>query len=145
MAAAKESTGMGKGRAALLALLVIAAVAGAIHLGGGKDEEIAPKEYVDDDVVEVAPLVPASRMSGASWRSAEQVREDRAAEDAAVEGESVFDKMEWAEDDQSRAYDKSVEETVRDIEGLGVYVAPAEEAPAKEPAKAPAPAKKSGK
>ena len=69
MAAAKESTGIGKGRAALLALLVITAVAGAIHLGSGSSEEPAPKEYVDDDVVEVAPLVPASRMSGASWRS----------------------------------------------------------------------------
>jgi hypothetical protein len=143
MAAAKESTGIGKGRAALLALLVITAVAGAIHLGSGSSEEPAPKEYVVDDVVEVAPLVPASRMSGVSGRSAEQVREDRAAEDeAAVAGDSVFDKMEWAEDDASRAYDKSVEETVRDIEGLGVYVAPAEQAPEKEPAKK-APAKKS--
>ena len=145
MAAAKESTGIGKGRAALLALLVITAVAGAIHLGSGSNESPPPKEYIDDDVVEVAPLVPASRMSGASWRSAEQVREDRAAVDeAAVAGDSVFDAMEWAEDDAGRAYDKSVEETVRDIEGLGVYVAPAEQAPAKEPAKAPekAPAKK---
>ena len=135
MAAVEGSTGLGKGRAALLALLVIAAVAGAIHFTGGADEEPAPKEFVDDDVVEVAPLVPASRMSGASWRSAEQVREDRAAEDeAAEEGESVLDTVEWGEDEESRTYDKSVEETVREIDGLGVYVAPAEQAK-KEPAK----------
>lgn len=138
MAAVEGSTGIGKGRAALLALLVIASLAGAIHFMSGADEEPAPKEFVDDDVVEVAPLVPASRMSGASWRSAEQVREDRAAEDAAAEeGESVLDTVEWGEDEESRAYDKSVEETVREIDGLGVYVAPAEQAK-KEPAKQPA-------
>jgi hypothetical protein len=146
MAAAQESTGIGKGRAALLALLVISAVAGAIHFWGGSREEPAPKEFVDDDVVEVAPLVPASRMSGASWRSAEQVREDRAAEDEASAGtESVLDQVQWGEDDDSRAYDRSVEETVKDIDGLGVYVAPAESAkpaepktePKKEPAKQP--------
>jgi hypothetical protein len=81
-------------------------------------------------------------MSGASWRSAEQVREDRAAAAASApeSGESVFDNHEWAEDDESRAYDRSVAETVKDIEGLGIYVAPAEDAP-KEPAKKP-PAKK---
>jgi hypothetical protein len=142
MAAVEGSTGISKGRAALLALLVIAAVAGAIHFTGGPEEAPAAKEYVDDDVVEVAPLVPASRMSGASWRSAEQVREDRAAEDEAdVEGgESVLDTVQWGEDEESRAYDKSVEETVREIDGLGVYVAPAEDAkkaPAKQPAEQP--------
>ncbi len=141
MAAAQESTGIGKGRAALLALLVIAGIAGAIHfVGRSGDEEPAPKEYVDDDVVEVAPLVPASRMSGTSWRSSEQVREDRAAEDeASVAGESVLDKVEWSEDEESRAYDKSVEDTVREIDGLGVYVAPADDAkkqPAEQPKKA---------
>ena len=135
MAAAQESTGIGKGRAALLALLVIAGIVGAIHFMGGSKEEQAPKEYVDDDVVEVAPLVPANRMSGTSWRSAEQVREDREAEDeASAAGESVLDKIEWGADDESRAYDKSVEETVREIDGLGVYVAPSEQ-PKKDPAK----------
>ncbi len=147
MAVAQESTGIGKGRAALLALLVVAGIAGAIHFAGGSKDEPAPKEYVDDDVVEVAPLVPASRMSGVSWRSSEQVREDREAEDeAAVGGESVLDQVQWGEDDASRAYDKSVEETVREIDGLGVYVAPAEskKEPANEP-KAPAPQPKKGK
>ncbi|MFI5403204.1 MAG: hypothetical protein ACHQ1G_09725 [Planctomycetota bacterium] len=148
MAVAQESTGMGKGRAGLLALLVIAGIAGAIHFSGGSRDEPAPKEYVDDDTVEVAPLVPASRMSGASWRSEEQVRDDREAEaeaEAAVGGESVLDKVEWSEDDESRAYDKSVEETVREIDGLGVYVAPAEGAK-KEPAKkTPEPKKGAGK
>jgi hypothetical protein len=138
MAEKQEPTGTGKTRTALLALLVIAGVAGAIHFLGGSEEKPAPKEFVDDDVVEVAPLVPASRMSGASWRSAEQVREDRAAEDEAADeaGESVLDQVEW--DDEDRAYDKSVEETVKDIDGLGVYVAPADAAkkqPAKEPQK----------
>jgi hypothetical protein len=141
-AAAKEPTGIGKKRAALLALLVISVIAGAIHFAGRSEEAPPPKEYVDDDIVEVAPLVPASRMSGVSWRSAEQVREDRAVEAATLpESESVFDKVEWAEDDESRAYDRSVAETVKDIQGLGVYVAPAEKAPAKEPVKKP-PAKK---
>lgn len=45
---------------------------------------------------------------------------------------------QWGEDDESRAYDKSVEETVREIDGLGVYVAPADDAkPAKQPAQKP--------
>lgn len=130
MAVAKEPTGIGRGRAVLLALLVIAGVAGAIHFVGGSGDAPAPREYVDDDVVEVAPLVPASRMTGASWRSAKQVRQDRAAEDEDAPGESVLDQVQWGDDDVSRAYDKSVEDTVRDIDGLGVYVAPAETKPA---------------
>ncbi|MCK6461632.1 MAG: hypothetical protein L6Q95_17255 [Planctomycetes bacterium] len=136
MAEKQEPTGTGKTRTALLALLVIAGVAGAIHFLGGSEEKPAPKEFVDDDVVEVAPLVPASRMSGASWRSAEQARDDRAAEEEAADdaGESVLEQVEW--DDEDRAYDKSVEETVKDIDGLGVYVAPADTAK-KQPAKAP--------
>jgi hypothetical protein len=138
MADKQEPTGTGKTRTALLALLVIAGVAGAIHFLGGPEEKSPQKEFVDDDVVEVSPLVPASRMSGASWRSAEQVREDRAAEDseAGDSGESILDKVEWDDDGQSRAYDKSVEDTVKDIDGLGVYVAPADDAK-KQPAKAP--------
>jgi len=138
MAVKQEPMGTGKSRTALLALLVIAGIGGAIYFAGGSKEKPVAKEFVDDDVVEVAPLVPANRMSGASWRTSEQVREDRAAEDEVVHGESAFDNVEWAEDDESRAYDKSVEATVRDIDGLGVYVAPADhakKAPAKQPAK----------
>lgn len=130
MAEKQEPTGTGKSRSVLLAVLVIASVAGAIHFLGGSDEKPVPKEFVDDDVVEVAPLVPASRMSGASWRSAEQVREDRAAEEEGADaaGESVFDTVDWDENSEDRAYDKSVEQTVKDIDGLGVYVAPADTA-----------------
>jgi hypothetical protein len=137
MAEKQEPTGTGKTRTALLALLVIAGVAGAIHFAGGSDEKAPPKEYVDDDVVEVAPLVPAGRLSGASWRSAEQIREDRAAEDEADggAGESILDQVEWDSDTKDRAYDKSVEETVKDIDGLGVYVAPADDAKKKKGAK----------
>ena len=78
-------------------------------------------------------------MTGASWRSAEQVREDRAAEDEAGgdAGESIFDQVQWDADDKDRAYDKSVEQTVKDIDGLGIYVAPADSAKKKK-----APAKK---
>ncbi len=126
MAEKQDLTGTGKSRTVLLGLLVIAGVAGAIHFLGGSETKPVPKEFVDDDVVEVAPLVPASRMSGASWRSAEQVRQDRAAEEEEAAGESVFDQVEWDENSEGRAYDKSVEETVRDIDGLGVYVAPAD-------------------
>ncbi|HEX5136067.1 MAG TPA: hypothetical protein VFY93_03785 [Planctomycetota bacterium] len=137
MAEKQQPTGTGKSRTALLALLVIAGVAGGVHFLGGSDDKPAPKEYVDDDVVEVAPLVPASRMSGASWRSADQVREDRAteAEAAGDAGESVFDQVQWDADDKELAYDKSVEQTVKDIDGLGIYVAPADSAKKKAPAK----------
>jgi hypothetical protein len=145
MAEKQEPTGTGKSRTALLALLVIAGVAGAIHFLGGSDEKAPPKEFVDDDVVEVAPLVPASRMSGASWRSAEQAREDLAAEEEAADesGESILDLVE-GDDGEAAAYDKSVEDTVKDIDGLGVYVAPADSAK-KPPAKAPPQKKGSAK
>jgi hypothetical protein len=90
-------------------------------------------------------------MSGASWHSAEQARDDdRAAEDEAAAGtDSVLDKVEWGEDEGRRDYDKSVEQTVKDIDGLGVYIAPADgKKPAEPPKKAPepkkAPAKKNG-
>jgi hypothetical protein len=136
MAEKQAPEGTGKMRSVLLAVLVIAGVAGAIHFVGGSEGKPAPKEYVDDDVVEVAPVVPAGKMSGASWHSAEQVREDRAAEEeeGAAHGESILDNVQWSEDEKDRAYDKSVEETVKDIDGLGVYVAPADKkAPAKKP------------
>jgi len=128
MAENQQATGTGKSRTILLALFVVAFVAGGIHLLGSSEEKTAPKEYIDDDVVEVQPLVPASHMSGASWRSADQVRDDRAAdEEASDAGESVFDHVQWGEDDEERAYDKSIENTVKDIDGLGIYVAPADQ------------------
>jgi len=125
MAEKQQPTGTGRTRTVLLALLVISAVAGGVHFASGSEEKPVAREYVDDDVVEVAPVVPASRMTGASWHSAEQVREDRAAEEETA-GESILDQVEWSEDDDDRAYDKSVEETVREIDGLGIYVAPAD-------------------
>jgi hypothetical protein len=135
--AAEVNEGIGKGRALLLGLLVVVAVVGAICFAGSSGEgPKMPDEFVDEDVVEVSPMVPAGNLSNASWRTAEQIREDRAADEADEEangGESVFENVEWAEDDHRRAYDKSVEETVREIDGLGVYVAPVEEA--KKPAK----------
>jgi hypothetical protein len=125
--ASEVSRGLGKGRALLLGLLVIVAVVGAIQLAAGPTEErTMPDEFVDDDIVEVAPLVPTGNLTGASWRTAEQVRAERAAQDEEGGGESVFEHVQWGEDDDLRAYDKSVEQTVREIDGLGVYVAPAE-------------------
>jgi hypothetical protein len=124
---------LGKGRALLLGLLVIVGVVGAIQLAGGSDgEPTLPDDFIDDDVVEVSPLVPAGNMTNASWRTAEQVREDRVVEEEQDDGESILEQVQWGEDDNRRAYDKSVEETVREIDGLGVYVAPAEGAPKKD-------------
>jgi len=124
---------MDKRRAILLTLFVVVAIGAAIHLAGGSEEPAAmPEEFVDEDVVEVSPLVPTGSMTSASWRSAEQVREDRAAEDLEAEenggGESILDQVEWGDDAARREYDKTVEETVSEIDGLGVYIAPPEKA-----------------
>jgi len=124
---------MDKRRAILLTLFVVVAIGAAIHLAGGSEEpSTMPEEFVDEDVVEVSPLVPTGSMTSASWRSAEQVREDREAEDLAVEengaGESLLEQVEWGDDQARREYDRTVEKTVAEIDGLGVYIAPPEKA-----------------
>ena len=130
MASNQPVAGMDKRRAILLTLFVVVAIGAAIHLASGSDEPAAmPDEFVDEDVVELSPLIPTGNMTSASWRTAEQVREDRAAEDLEAEeggGDSIFDDVEWGEDEERREFDKTVEETVREIDGLGVYIAPPE-------------------
>jgi len=125
-----QPQGLGKSRALLLAALVVVVTAAAIHfVGGSGSEKPAQATEVDDGVVEVSPVLPAGNISSASWRSAEQRRVDQAAEQAEDGGStSILEQVRWSEDEKQHRYDKSIEKTVSDIQGLGIYVAPLEDA-----------------
>ncbi|MHC4576954.1 MAG: hypothetical protein ACYTFD_20500 [Planctomycetota bacterium] len=119
---------MARTRALLLGALVVAVTFGAIQLLSGEDPEeaAAAQEAADDGVVEVAPVVPTEAIVSASWRTEE---ERRRAEDAVVEDEdaSLLEGVVFGKAGEKRErYEKSVEEMVDDVEGLGVYVAPAD-------------------
>jgi len=124
-----QSSGrMGKSRALLLGVLVVLATIGVISTLGGDDapdENVTTPEAVDEAVVEVTPLLPSKAITAASWHDEDNSRQAAADAAAADEGEStsLLDGVDFG-DDKSRRYEKSVEKTVSDIQGLGVYVAP---------------------
>ena len=125
-----QSSGrMGQTRALLLCVLVVLGTIGVILAFSGDDaadETLAP-EAVDEEVIEVSPLIPSRAMTAASWRDGDNSRQAAVddAEAKASESTSLFDGVEFGdEDDKRRRYEKSVEKTVAGIQGLGVYVAP---------------------
>jgi len=124
-----QPQGLDKRRALLLAILVVVITGAVIFLlSGGESKQPAEAVEVDDGVVEVSPVLPTGNISSASWRSAEQRRADLEAEQAEDTGTtSILDQVKWGEDEKQRRYDKSVEKTVHDIQGLGIYVAPLED------------------
>jgi hypothetical protein len=120
-----------KSRFWLPALLVVVATAGAVILIGGGDSDDEPSntatEPVPDDVLEIQPMVPRGKLMDASWRKddgakpAPQPEEDEYA--AFFKGEENLDPFGDEARGRKRA-DEALKETVRDIQGLGVYVAP---------------------
>ena len=121
--------GLGKTRALLLGAFVVVVTGAAMFLMGGEDKDgQAAPEAADDGVVIVSPAVPTANMVSASWRTGEQREKDAAvAEETEEETESLLDTIEWADDDGRREYEKSIERTMSEIHGLGVYVAPLDE------------------
>jgi len=119
---------MGNGKTLILGALVIAATVAAMVLlrddepaGGGAGGAAAGAEV---EPLEIAPLVPHGRITEASWATSERTPEDDP--DSALDLVTDHDKDREREE---RA-NASLEETVRPIEGLGVYIAPAEESKA---------------
>jgi hypothetical protein len=126
----QSSERMGKTRALLLGVLVVLATVAVISTFGGNDvadENVAGPEPAEDAVVEVTPLIPSNAITSASWRNGDDPRQAAADPEAAGEDEgestSILDQVGF-ENDNRRRYEKSVEKTVSDIKGLGVYVAP---------------------
>lgn len=122
---------MGKTRALLLGVLVVLATVAVISTfsaEGPTDESQAAPEPADEAVVEVTPLLPTRAITSASWRDeadADSRQAAAGAEDEEPESGSLLDGVDFGDEgDKRRAYEKSVEKTVKDIEGLGVYVAP---------------------
>ena len=129
----KSSGGMGHTRALLLGLLVVLATIGVVlSLSGGDagGETETTQDAPEEAVVEVTPLLPSSAIAGASWHDASDPRQaaaDEAAAAAADEGAftSMLDAVDFGDEgDKRRRYEKSVEKTVSEIEGLGIYIAP---------------------
>lgn len=124
----QSSERMGKTRALLLGVLVVLATVAVISTFGGDEvadeNATSSQETADEAVVEVSPLIPSNAITSASWRTEDDPRE-AAAPEAADEDEptSLLDQVGF-ESDKRRRYEKSVEKTVSNIEGLGVYVAP---------------------
>ena len=123
-----QPRGLDRTRALMLGALVIVATVGAIQLLSGDDAAPDPDEgFVDEGVVEISPVLPSNAIVSASWRTEEERERslDAAAEAEEAKSESQLDQVGFGDEAEKRdTYDKSVEETVRGIEGLGVYVAP---------------------
>ncbi len=129
---ARDSEGMNRTRALLLAAFVLVATGAGILVLGGDDEAeeepvLAPQA---EEVIEVTPLLPSGALKSASWHEAGG-REAAAAEEL-EEGDGTMSLIEeygseLGESEQDRRFRRSLEDMVSDIHGLGVYVAPAEE------------------
>ncbi|MHC4972671.1 MAG: hypothetical protein ACYTG3_10100 [Planctomycetota bacterium] len=122
---------MGGSRALLLGVLVVLGTIAVIISFRGDDavdETQAAPEPADEAVVEVTPLLPSRAITAASWRDEDNTDPRLAAAEAEAEeaeSASLLDGVEFGDEgDKRRRYEKSVEKTVSDIEGLGVYVAP---------------------
>jgi len=123
---------MGHTRALLLgAMVVLGTIAIILSFGSsdGAEETEITQEAPEDAVVELSPMVPASAMTSASWRDGSNPRQAAADAEAADadfgESTSMLDGVEFGDEgDKRRRYEKSVEKTVSEIEGLGVYIAP---------------------
>jgi hypothetical protein len=126
-----SETGLGARKALLLGGLVVVATCGAILLFGGGAAAEAPSDepvVVEEEVLEVHPLVPEGAIKSASWHKAGAEPEHGHDPDAAGATTSLIEASGLGKDDEKdeRAR-KSLEEVVRKVNGLGVYVAPAEE------------------
>ena len=103
----------------LLAALVIVTTTGTIYALGTGKEEAAEEEIliVDTEVLEIAPLIPPGSLSKASWNL------NAAPEPEEYEGDETYSVLEEYEARNGGAKrDRSLEKTVSEIHGLGIYV-----------------------
>jgi len=133
MAKQKESEGMT--RTVLLAGLVIAATVGAMVMLSGDDKKAgtgasdnngAAATETEDEVLRVSPVIVRDKIASASWRDRDTLEAEG---DTSGSGSMLDTEMDTFGEDA--AHDaklrKSLAETVDEIHGLGVYVAPADD------------------
>lgn len=125
-----EVQGTGMRTTLLLAVLVIAATAGVMMLvrpaTDGEGADGGASKGVAAEPLEIMPLVSSGSIAESSWSNSNRERPaDRMGEEA-----SPLDLVSMPDSDreEEERAKKSLEETVRNIEGLGIYVAPAESA-----------------
>ena len=116
-------------RVLLLALLGIAAVAGVIAWPGGSSEADAAapasKAPATETTFEIKPVLMRGTIASASWRDgpadATRVEDEQ---DSSARRNPLWEDARATE--RREKYERSIEDTVAPLEGLGVYVAPAE-------------------
>ncbi len=120
---------MGTGKTAILGLLVVAATVAAIVLlrkEGDSEGGAGGAAAKAAEPVEIAPLVPHGRITSNSWSTSADGPEEDEGDESDLDLVSHHDRDR---EEEARAA-KSLEATVREVEGLGVYIAPAEESKA---------------
>ena len=128
---ANQETSSETARSWLLAVLVIAATAGAMAFlsGDGDDEKkgagAKAAETKDEEVLEVQPLIPEGRIVSASWRSGDTAttRPETEVVESSVLDDANLDALRGG-DEMARKKEESLRKTIDRIHGLGVYVAP---------------------
>ena len=115
-------------RTVLLVLLVVAASVGAIVMVEGRksqdEEDAARKER--EEPIQVDPLLLTGNITNASWRGREETGSDEGTEEAF--DWSAHDRDDFGGDTaKSERFDATLEETVKPLDGLGIFVGKAEE------------------
>lgn len=132
-----EVQGTGMSTTLLLAVLVIAATAGVMMLvRPARDDDGAAggaSKGTAAEPLEIMPLVSSGRIAESSWSNSNRERPVSLAEEDASPLDLV--SMPDSDREEEERARKSLEETVRNIEGLGIYVAPTEPANTNEPKK----------
>lgn len=115
----------------MLGLVVIAATGVALLLlrgkGGEPDGAQASRAPAapEAEVLEVAPVAGHGRIVSASWRTDNEAGERPHEDDAAA---SLFRDVDLSsvgeEAERRKSFEESLGETAKDLQGLGVYVAP---------------------
>ncbi len=116
---------MGNGKTLILGSVVVAATVAAMLLLRKDEGEVGgaggAAAGAEAEPLEIAPLVPHGRITEASWATSARTPDDEP--DSALDLVTEHDR----DREQEVRANASLEETVRPIEGLGVYIAPAEE------------------
>lgn len=113
----------------MMGLVVVLLVAAINKLGSRKEAMEQARKTVQDpgpgDIVDVGSVVRRGTIGSASWRKGGAMAED--AEDESAEPESdPWDLFGDKARKRERA-ETDLRETVKDVNGLGIYVAPADE------------------
>ena len=103
----------------VLAFFVVLGTGTAIYLLNQDDPEPRGEELQVEEIVEIAPALPRVSLVPDSVPAEPGEPEDAGGNSSLLEG------FEWQDDrDRRRRFEKSLEKTISEVEGLGVYVEP---------------------